>query len=339
VPEALVSIRDLITQFPGNKGPLTAVHGVNLDIMPGEILGLVGESGCGKTVTALSLMGLVPKPGKVSQGEVIFKGEDILKASIERLRKIRGEEISMIFQEPMTSLNPVFTIHRQLTELVLTHGRGNRKQAEEQAIAMLDKVGIPEAANRLGDYPHQFSGGMRQRVMIAMALLLSPSLVIADEPTTALDVTIQAQILKLMKSLQQQSGISILLITHNLAVVAQAADRVAVMYTGRIVEQSSVPELYAKPLHPYSEGLLACLPSRARERGGKLRTIPGVVPPLDALPKGCSFSDRCPRHMAKCRLSEPALVEVAPGHQVRCFLHHDQEQRPIKTQASHTEAA
>jgi ABC-type dipeptide/oligopeptide/nickel transport system ATPase component len=220
VSEPLVEIKDLVTEFPGSQGPLLAVDGVDLQIKPGEILGLVGESGCGKTITALSIMGLVPPPGKVSGGSVRFKGEELRSASPERLRKLRGEEVSMIFQEPMTSLNPVFTIERQLTELVMTHGRGSRKTAIDMAVAMLERVGIPEAQKRLKDYPHQFSGGMRQRVMIAMALLLDPSLVIADEPTTALDVTIQAQILKLMQRLQQEMGASILLITHNLAVVS-----------------------------------------------------------------------------------------------------------------------
>jgi peptide/nickel transport system ATP-binding protein len=339
VSEPLVEIKDLVTEFPGSQGPLLAVDGVDLQIKPGEILGLVGESGCGKTITALSIMGLVPPPGKVSGGSVRFKGEELRSASPERLRKLRGEEVSMIFQEPMTSLNPVFTIERQLTELVMTHGRGSRKTAIDMAVAMLERVGIPEAQKRLKDYPHQFSGGMRQRVMIAMALLLDPSLVIADEPTTALDVTIQAQILKLMQRLQQEMGASILLITHNLAVVAQVAGRVAVMYTGRMVEKSTVSGLFANPLHPYSKGLLSCLPSRADIRGGKLRTIPGVVPPLDSLPKGCAFSDRCPEVMDKCREREPGLVEVAPGHLVRCYLHHDLARKTGPNNQRRVEAA
>jgi oligopeptide/dipeptide ABC transporter ATP-binding protein len=328
VSQTLLSIQDLVTVFPGPDKPLAAVDGVSLDLNKGEILGLVGESGCGKTMTALSVLKLVPPPGRIAAGQVLFKGEDLDKVSLERLRKIRGAEISMIFQEPMTSLNPVFTIGRQLTELLLAHDAADPEEALKRSIEMLGKVGISEAARRVKDYPHQFSGGMRQRVMIAMALLMNPSLVIADEPTTALDVTIQAQILGLMKHLQKETGAAILLITHNLAVVAQVAQRAAVMYTGRIVEEASVKQLYNNPLHPYTQGLLSCLPSRSEQRQQTLHTIPGTVPALDALPRGCAFADRCPQVMAKCKDQEPKLVETESGHKVRCYLHHDQARPP-----------
>ncbi len=326
--QPLLSIHDLVTVFPGADKPLAAVDGVSLTLDRGEILGLVGESGCGKTMTALSVLQLVPPPGRVAGGQVLFKGEDLSKVSPERLRHIRGAEISMIFQEPMTSLNPVFTIGRQLTELLLAHDAADQEEALRRSVEMLKRVGISEAERRVNDFPHQFSGGMRQRVMIAMALLMNPSLVIADEPTTALDVTIQAQILRLMKLLQKETGSAILLITHNLAVVAQVAQRVAVMYTGRMVEESTVKQLYKNPLHPYTQGLLACLPSRAGQRQQNLHTIPGTVPPLGSLPQGCAFADRCPQVMAKCKYQEPALVEVEGGHKVRCYLHHDQTRQP-----------
>jgi oligopeptide/dipeptide ABC transporter ATP-binding protein len=322
--EPLLDIRGLVTVFPGGQGEWAAVDGLNLAVLPGEMVGLVGESGCGKSLTALSILRLVPPPGRVVGGRILFQGEDLLTASEARLRQVRGAEISLIFQEPMTSLNPVFTVGRQVAELILAHRRVSRQEAWEQAVEMLARVGIPEPARRARAYPHQLSGGLRQRVMIAMALALGPRLVMADEPTTALDVTIQAQILGLMRRLQEESGAAVLLISHDLAVVAQMAERVAVMYTGRLVEEALVTELFDSPLHPYTRGLLACLPSRARRRGERLPTIPGVVPPLDALPPGCTFSDRCPEVHERCRQEEPALVEVAPGHRVRCFLHHAQ---------------
>ncbi len=320
--EDLLSIEGLVTAFPGPQGELRAVDDLWLAVGRGEVLGLVGESGCGKSLTALSVLGLVPPPGRVTAGRMMFKGRDLRRAGEEELRRVRGAEISMVFQEPMTSLNPVFTVGRQIAELVLAHRQVGRRQAWELAVEMLGKVGIPDPARRAESYPHQLSGGMRQRVMIAMALTLEPELVIADEPTTALDVTIQDQILRLMVRLRDQSGAAFLLITHNLAVVAQMADRVAVMYTGRLVEQSAVLELFDHPLHPYTSGLLSCLPSRAPELGVRLPTIPGVVPPLGELPPGCVFSDRCPQAMERCRREEPELVEVSPGHWVRCFLHH-----------------
>ena len=322
--DPLLDIQDLLTVFPGARGEVAAVDGLDLRVMPGEVLGLVGESGCGKSVTALSVLGLVPPPGRVKAGRVIFDGQDILDIEPARLRALRGSSISMVFQEPMTSLNPVFSVGSQVAEMVLAHRQVSPQAAWDMAVEMFQQVGIPEPAKRASAYPHQLSGGLRQRVMIAMALALSPRLVMADEPTTALDVTIQAQILHLMQQLQQKSGASILLITHNLAVVAQMAGRVAVMYTGRLVEDAPVGELFQEPLHPYTRGLLACLPSRAAARGQHLPTIAGIVPPLDALPPGCTFSDRCPERFAPCQEAEPALVEVAPGHRVRCYLHHGQ---------------
>ncbi|MFH1034750.1 MAG: ABC transporter ATP-binding protein [Pseudomonadota bacterium] len=322
--DTLLDIEDLLTVFPGQAGEVAAVDGLDLSVLSGEVLGLVGESGCGKSVTALSVLGLVPSPGRVAGGRVLFQGQDLLTLEPARLRALRGASISMVFQEPMTSLNPVFSVGRQVAELVLAHRQVSPQEAWDLAVRTFQQVGIPEPAKRASAYPHQLSGGLRQRVMIAMALALSPKLVMADEPTTALDVTIQAQILHLMQDLQQKSGVSILLITHNLAVVAQMAARVAVMYTGRLVEQAPVGELFSQPLHPYTRGLLACLPSRAPARGQRLPTIAGIVPPLDALPPGCTFSDRCPESFAPCREAEPALVEVAPGRRVRCYLHHSQ---------------
>ncbi len=326
--QALLEIKGLVTAFPGRGGELRAVDELDLSLMPAEVLGLVGESGCGKSLTALSVLGLVPRPGRVTDGSIFFEGRDLLTLPEPELRQVRGARVSMVFQEPMTSLNPVFTVGRQVAELVAAHQEIPAAEAWERAVAMLGRVGVPEPAARARAYPHQLSGGLRQRVMIAMALLLDPRLVMADEPTTALDVTIQAQILDLLRRLQRDSGVGVLLITHNLAVVAQMASRVAVMYTGRLVEEAPVAELFAEPLHPYADGLLACLPARAPKRGQRLPTIKGVVPPLDDLPPGCKFSDRCPRAFTACRQAEPALVEVAPGRRVRCFLHHDQAREP-----------
>ncbi len=323
----LLAIDDLVAVFDGPRGQLRAVDGLDLAMAGGEILGLVGESGCGKSMTALSVLGLLPPPGRVAAGRILFEGQDLLELPSRRLRELRGKAISMVFQEPMTSLNPVFTVGRQVAEQVLAHEELGRKEAWSRAVDMLARVGIPDPARRAGDFPHQLSGGLRQRVMIAMALIMKPRLLMADEPTTALDVTIQAQILGLMQDLQRQSGASILLITHNLAVVAQMADRVAVMYTGRILETAPVKELFAEPLHPYTRGLLSCLPARAPRPGMRLPTIPGIVPALDELPPGCAFSDRCPERFGPCQKAEPALREVAPGRLVRCYLHHHEQRR------------
>ena len=331
--ENLLDIQGLVTVFPGEEGELAALDGLDLTVPTGEILGLVGESGCGKSLTALSVLGLVPPPGQVRAGRVLFGDEDLLTAPEERLREVRGAQIGMIFQEPMTSLNPVFTVGRQVAEAITAHKNVPQPQAWEQAVEALGRVGIPDPARRAQSFPHQLSGGMRQRVMIAMAMILNPRLLIADEPTTALDVTIQAQILGLMLDMQKQTGAAVLLITHNLAVVAQTAERVAVMYTGRLVEEARVDDIFAQPLHPYTQGLLACLPSRSGQPSVHLPTIPGMVPALNELPVGCAFSDRCPKVFAPCREAEPALAEVALGRRVRCFLHH-QKARQKRKQAA-----
>ena len=321
-PKPLLKVRDLRTYFHTEAGVAKAVDGVSFDIMPGEVLGLVGESGSGKSVTALSILRLIPDPpGKIVGGSVLYKGQDLLTLSWEGIRKIRGNEISMIFQEPMTSLNPVFNIGMQIMEVILQHNDVSRKEAFDRAVNMLELVGIPAAAARMKDYPHQFSGGMRQRVMIAIALACDPALLIADEPTTALDVTIQAQILELMVKIKdQRKNAAILLITHNLAVVAETCHRVMVMYGGKIQEVAPVRELFKNPMHPYTKGLLASLPAVDGAAHARLRTIPGNVPSILDLPAGCKFVTRCPERLEKCFTYEPDLIEVSPGHSVRCVL-------------------
>jgi oligopeptide/dipeptide ABC transporter ATP-binding protein len=319
----LLEIRGLRTHFFTEAGVAKAVDGVDLDVMPGEVLGIVGESGSGKSVTALSVLRLVPDPpGRIVAGEIRFKGRDLLTLPWDEIRKVRGREISMIFQEPMTSLNPVFTIGMQVMEVILTHEPGSKERAHARAVEMLTLVGIPDAETRMGQYPHELSGGMRQRVMIAIALALNPALLIADEPTTALDVTIQAQILGLMLDLKErhETG-AIVLITHNLAVVAETCDRVAVMYGGKIQEVGPVREIFHDPLHPYTRGLLGSLPRVDGERAARLTTIPGSVPDIHSLPIGCKFSTRCPQVFEPCPDIEPALREITTGHWVRCHLH------------------
>ena len=322
----LLQIKGLKTWFHTEAGTAKAVDGVSFDIMPGEVVGLVGESGSGKSVTALSILRLIPDPpGKIVEGSILFKGQDLLKLSWEDIRAIRGREISMIFQEPMTSLNPVFTIGMQIMEVVLHHEKISKKDAFDRCVEMLKLVGIPDPASRMHDYPHQYSGGMRQRVMIAMALACNPSLLIADEPTTALDVTIQAQILELMLKIKdERKDAAILLITHNLAVVAETCHRVIVMYGGKIQEIAPVHELFRNPLHPYTQGLLASLPTVDGEKQKRLRTIPGNVPSIMDLPVGCKFVTRCPVKVDRCAITEPELIEVSPGHWARCFLVGDQ---------------
>ncbi len=323
--EPLLEIRGLRTYFHTEAGVAKAVDGVDLSVMPGEVLGLVGESGSGKSVTALSILRLVPSPpGHIAGGEILFRGRDLLASSWDEIRSIRGREISMIFQEPMTSLNPVFPIGRQVMEVILTHTPATGAEAEKRAIDMLTLVGIPDAPTRMRQYPHELSGGMRQRVMIAIALALDPALLIADEPTTALDVTIQAQILDLMLGIKdRRPEAAILLITHNLAVVAETCDRVAVMYGGKIQEIAPVRRLFASPLHPYTQGLLASLPRVDGEKAERLQMIPGSVPDIHRLPVGCKFSTRCPERFEPCPGLEPPLVEARPGHWVRCHLHDD----------------
>jgi oligopeptide/dipeptide ABC transporter ATP-binding protein len=321
MPDKLVEIRDLRVQFRTDAGAAKAVDGLSLDIYQGEVLGLVGESGSGKSVTALSILRLIPDPpGKIVSGSIRYRDRDLLGLSRPEMRAIRGNEISMIFQEPMTSLNPVFTIGMQMTEVILEHQRCSKDEAFRQSVEMLKLVGIPSPERRMKDYPHHFSGGMRQRVMIAMALACNPSLLIADEPTTALDVTIQAQILELMLRLKnERAGAAILLITHNLGVVAETCDRVAVMYGGKLQEVGPVREIFSAPRHPYTQGLLASLPTVTGDKHDRLRTIPGNVPGIHDLPAGCKFLTRCPERFDRCDL-EPDLVEVSPGHTVRCHL-------------------
>ncbi len=320
--DILLETKDLTTYFYTDDGVVKAVEGVDLKIRVGETLGLVGESGCGKSVTSLSIMRLVPwPPGKIVKGEVWFKGEDLLKKTEEEMRRVRGSQISMIFQEPMTSLNPVFTVGFQVMEAILVHQDVTEEEAKKKAIEMLDLVGIPDPEKRFYNYPHQMSGGMRQRVMIAMALSCNPDLLISDEATTALDVTIQAQILELMKDLKKKIGMAILMITHNLAVIAEMADSIAVMYTGRIVEYSDVKTIFKNPQHPYTYGLLHSIPlvTKPRKPGERLATIEGVVPNPYHMPKGCKFHPRCPYATKKCREEEPPLEEISPGHWVRCW--------------------
>jgi len=321
-PQApLLQIRDLQVNFHTEAGTAKAVDGVNLDIFPGEVVGLVGESGSGKSVTALSVLRLIPDPpGKIA-GSILFKGRDLLQVSWDEIRDVRGKEISMIFQEPMTSLNPVFTIGMQVMEAVLGHERLSKKEAFRRSVEMLERVGIPDPASRMNHYPQQFSGGMRQRVMIAMALACGPSILIADEPTTALDVTIQAQILELMLSLKdQRPDAAILLITHNLAVVAETCNRVIVVYSGKIQEVATVKELFRNPLHPYTRGLLASLPTVDGDKRHRLAAIPGSVPSILDLPPGCKFETRCSERIEKCARIEPELIETLPGHWVRCHV-------------------
>ena len=319
----LLSIRGLRTYFDTEAGVAKAVDGVDLDIRPGEVLGLVGESGSGKSVTALSVLRLIPSPpGRIVAGEIMFKGRNLLGLSWEDIREVRGSEISMIFQEPMTSLNPVFTIGMQVTEVILQHEQVSQEEANRRAVDILTEVGIPDAARRLTQYPHHLSGGMRQRVMIAMALVLNPDLLIADEPTTALDVTIQAQILDLMLALKaKRPGAAILMITHNLSVVAETCDRVAVMYGGKIQEVAPVERLFASPQHPYTQGLLGSIPRVDGARARRLNVIPGTVPSILEMPAGCKFVTRCAQRFEPCASQEPSLIEVAPDHFVRCHLY------------------
>ena len=319
----LLEVNDLRTQFPTRNGLVRAVDGISFHLDPGEVLGVVGESGCGKSITALSIMRLIAPPGKIVSGEIIFDGKDLLKVSDAEMRRIRGDDIAMIFQDPMTSLNPVFTVGEQIAEALRLHRKLSRNAAREAAIAAMREVAIPDPARRINDYPHQLSGGMRQRVMIAMALACDPKLLIADEPTTALDVTIQAQILELLEELQRKRGLSVLLITHDLGVVAEVADRVAVMYTGRIVEESAVEELFRQPKHPYTEGLLRSVPKLTAVEVGKkerLETIEGVVPSPTNLPPGCHFAPRCPYRMPRCTEEEIPLYQLESGAEVRCVL-------------------
>jgi oligopeptide/dipeptide ABC transporter ATP-binding protein len=329
--QRLLKIRDLSVQFHNSEGIARAVDGVSFDLDAGETLGLVGESGCGKSVTALSILSLIPSPpGRIESGRIHFENQDLLALDTEKLRRIRGRDISMIFQEPMTSLNPVLSIGRQVAEPLIVHKGYSRSDALAEATAWLEQVKIPAARNRRGDYPHQLSGGMRQRVMIAMAMICRPKLLIADEPTTALDVTIQAQILALMLELKAQMNTALLLITHDLGVVAQLATRVLVMYAGQIVEEGPIADIFDQAFHPYTQGLLKSMPrlgDRLKGDAGRLDEIPGTVPPTTARITGCKFADRCPCAFENCRERQPELFQIRPGHSARCWLKHYPERR------------
>jgi oligopeptide/dipeptide ABC transporter ATP-binding protein len=338
----LLEVKNLQTHFPTRAGLVRAVDGVSFYVDKGELLGVVGESGCGKSITSLSIMRLISPPGKIVGGEILFEGENLLNFSEERMRELRGDDIAMIFQDPMTSLNPVYTVGEQIAEALRLHRKMSRKEARSATIEAMKEVAIPDPARRVKDYPHQLSGGMRQRVMIAMALACDPKLLIADEPTTALDVTIQAQILELLNELRRTRELGVLLITHDLGVVAEVADRVAVMYTGRIVEESPVEELFARPKHPYTEGLLRSVPKLTEAEVAKavrLETIEGTVPSPTALPPGCHFAPRCSYRMPRCEQGEIPLYDLEGGVRVRCVLYdlaaavtadHQNEARPAE---------
>lgn len=326
--QALLEVKNLKTYFYTEDGIVRAVDGVNFEVHPGEVLGLVGESGCGKSVTSLSIMRLITAPGKVEEGEILFDGQDLLKFPESEMVHVRGNRISMIFQQPQTALNPVFKVGDQIGEVLNIHQDFGKEAGYKRAIEMLKLVGIPDAERRVNAYPHELSGGMAQRVMIAMALACLPELLIADEPTTALDVTIQAQILDLMRKLRENTGTAIILITHDLGVVAEMCERVAVMYAGEIVEQTDVGSLFDEPMHPYTQGLIGSIPVLGKLKD-RLEVIPGSVPNLVNLPPGCRFAPRC-KAMAEhgleiCIAAKPDLIDVKPGHKVRCWLYQDAE--------------
>jgi len=319
-PAPLLRVRELVTTFRTDTGALRAVDGVSFEVPRATTVALVGESGCGKSVTALSILRLVASPpGHIASGSIELEGRDLLKLTEREIRAVRGNAVSMIFQEPMTSLNPVYTVGWQIAEPLRLHQGKSRREARAKAVELLKLVGIPEPETSVDAYPHQLSGGQRQRVMIAMALACEPKLLLADEPTTALDVTIQAQILELLRDLQQRLSMSILLITHDLGVVAENATHVVVMYAGRVVESSPVREIFARPMHPYTRGLLESIPRPGRNDGKRLRTIEGLVPDLRKLPPGCRFADRCALRIEKCTQQEPPLLEVAPGRLSACW--------------------
>jgi len=327
----LLEVKDLHTYFYTMDGLTKSVEGVSFSLEKGETLGLVGESGCGKSVTSLSIMQLVARPpGKIEKGQILYNGVDLLKKTPEEMRQIRGEKISMIFQEPMTSLNPVFTVGNQVAEVLINHFHISKEEAKKKVIEVFSLVGIPDPERRFGNYPHQMSGGMRQRVMIAMALACDPDLLIADEPTTALDVTIQAQILELMRDIKKRTNMAIILITHNLAVVSEMADKVAVMYYGRIVEYTSIKEIFSHPMHPYTYGLLHSIPRVDQARTKEpLPAIPGVVPNPYIAPSGCKFHPRCSFAKEKCRSIEPNYENITPTHAVRCWYPLEKQEKAV----------
>ncbi len=322
--EAVLGVRDLHTHFSTYRGVLRAVDGVSFELKRGETLALVGESGCGKSVTALSIMGLVRRPGRIVRGEVLFGGEDLLRKSQSEMRRVRGGRIGMVFQDPLSTLNPTFSVETQIVESLRIHGVAKGKEARERSIELLEAMGIPAARERMGAYPHELSGGMRQRVMIAIAVSCEPELLIADEPTTALDVTLQAQIMDLLAEIKEERGLSIALITHDLGIVSQFSDRAAVMYAGQVVEQGAVAELLEEPLHPYTQGLLRCVPRLGRADVA-LTPIEGSVPDMAALPPGCRFAPRCPKAWDRCRDELPEMREVKDDRFVRCHMYGEEE--------------
>jgi len=318
--EPVLSVRDLRVEFPNRRGTLTALDGISFDIKPGEVLGMVGESGAGKSLTGAAIIGLLEPPGRIAGGEIWLRGERIDTLSPERLRRIRGKRIGMVFQDPLTSLNPLFTVAQQLIETIRTHLDLSEAEARKRAIALLDRVGIPAAARRIDDYPHHFSGGMRQRVVIALALCAEPELVIADEPTTALDVSVQAQIIDLIKEICAERGASVMLITHDMGVIAETADRVAVLYAGRLAEIGPVRDVITSPEHPYTVGLMGSIPTLIQE-SDRLVQIPGAMPRLNAIPSGCAFNPRCDKVMARCRVERPDAIARSGGRRVACWLY------------------
>lgn len=315
----LLSVRNLKVEFPTRRGTLTALDGVSFDIAPGEVLGMVGESGAGKSLTGAAIIGLLEPPGRIAGGEIRLKGERIDSLPPEAMRRIRGKRIGMVFQDPLTSLNPLYTIARQLTETIRTHMPVSDAEARKRAVALLDRVGIPAAARRIDDYPHHFSGGMRQRVVIALALCAEPELVIADEPTTALDVSVQAQIIDLIKEICAERGASVMLITHDMGVIAETADRVAVLYAGRLAEIGPVRDVILDARHPYTKGLMGSIPTLVQE-SDRLVQIPGAMPRLAAIPKGCAFNPRCPQVFDRCRAERPEPMDRPGNRQVACWL-------------------
>jgi len=324
--EPLLSVRDLVVEIPTRRGVLRAIDQVSFDIAEGEVLGMVGESGAGKSITGSAIIGLIEPPGRIASGEIRLKGERIDNLTTEKMRRIRGKRIGMVFQDPLTSLNPLYSVAEQLIETIRTHLEVSEREARERAVALLDRVGIPAARRRIDDYPHHFSGGMRQRVVVALALCAEPELVIADEPTTALDVSVQAQIIDVLKEICAERGASVMLITHDMGVIAETADRVAVLYAGRLAEIGQVRDIISKPEHPYTRGLMGSIPtlSQAHDR---LVQIPGSMPRLDSIPPGCAFNPRCPEAFDRCRAERPDPLERPAGRRVACWLYDTAETR------------
>ncbi|MDO5647070.1 ABC transporter ATP-binding protein [Paracoccus sp. (in: a-proteobacteria)] len=318
--EPLLSVRDLVVEFPTRRGVLRAIDRVSFDIQPGEVLGVVGESGAGKSLTGAAIIGLLEPPGRIAGGEIRLRGDRIDNLTPAAMRKIRGRRIGMVFQDPLTSLNPLYTVARQLTETIRTHLPVSAAEARSRAIALLDRVGIPAASRRIDDYPHHFSGGMRQRVVIALALAAEPELVIADEPTTALDVSVQAQIIDVLKEMTAERGAAVMLITHDMGVIAETADRVAVLYAGRMAEIGAVHDVIERPEHPYTRGLMGSIPTLAQD-SDRLVQIPGAMPRLNAIPAGCAFNPRCDRVFDRCHAERPGVTDRADGRQVACHLY------------------